>query len=377
MPRAPEKQASIESRIRSLSSMAYPEYTKALVNGTYRANRAKRNQNREVLNRIRSNITSRMTRGEVKKGTDGKTAKLNALAEMINANTNAEGDSPAIERAAAVAEASAEMLADRAIAGAGAAAATKRFKIAAPRVNIFKSTTECLVPDHVARIEAIFTALSRPDIQKDLIGLYADSQAEFSKDGKLTQEIGMSRERDLLAVLQEHLGPDLRTDIDNSLVEDCLYGTARISIKHSSGQFGSGSAKAKWCSDESIGKAYIEKMVRLDPSNYTHLMMIYIDMQESSKEKGTISIVFVTDRDIMRIVEEIKGGAFILRTGTDTRGVEYTREMIVKMIDNAAFVIKIGGVNLTGGPDPIARRRDLLHSRRAGAATNRAAAGGE
>jgi len=361
MSRDPAKQAAIEARLSKFSSKAYNDYAVPLKNGTYRVNRGRWAKNRSAVSNAHRTIRVRMESGKAKKGNEGKKEKLNAILEMMNANTNSEGDSAAVEHAAAIAQGSAEKLAKQAIVKEK----RKTFKVVAPKVNVMGGAIECLVPEQVPHITRLFETLLVPQVQRDLIGLYADSQAEFSKKGKLTQEIGMSRERDILAVLQDHLGPELRTDIDNSLVEDCLYGTARISIKHSSAQYGAGSAKAKWCSDESVGKAYIDKMIKLDPTHYTHLMMIYIDMNEKSKSKGMISIAFVTDLAIMRIVEELRERAFILRTGTDTRGVEYSREMIVKMLEMAAFVIQMENINLVGGVDPIVRRRQLLHVRRA------------
>jgi len=366
MPRDPAKQIVIESRLRELTSRAYGNVETAVRTGEYRKNKTRKANTLARLNEMRRDIASRMASGNTRAGNQGKFTNLTTLIEIMNensnSNSNSESDSPAVEHASAVAQKSAKKHAESAVKKGPK---RKTYKVVAPKVNVIGGEIDCLVPGQAPYILKVFNTLLIPQIQKDLIGLYADSQAEFSKSGKLTQEIGMARERDMLAVLQEHLGDELRTDIDNSLVEDCLYGNARISIKHSSSQYGTGTAKAKWCSDESVGKAYIDKMVKLDPTNYTHLMIIYIDMNEKSKTKGTISIAFITDKAIMKIVEELRVTAFVLRTGTDTRGVEYSREMMVKMLDAAAFVIQMVNVNLAGGEDPIVRRRRLLMTRRA------------
>jgi hypothetical protein len=361
MSRDPAKQVTIDKQLLTLSSSAYGNMEQALKEGVYRKNKSRRLKNRRIINMTRNAISSRMSRSQGKKGNDGKIAKLHVLAELINANTNVESESPRVVAAVREARANAVELAERA-AGSAPLAEAAPLAQAAPVVEVVESATVTITPDDIPRIQRIRDVLSNAVAQKDLIGLYSDSQAEFTRNGGLTMEIGMSRERDLLAVLQEHIGAELRTDIDNSLVEDCVYGTARISIKHVSSKVGTGSVKAKWTSDAGQASAYMTKMLELNPETYTHIMIIYIDTKSGGVT--TITAVFITDRTIMNIVDELKETAFVSKPGTNNRGVEYSKAMIKKMLAKAAFKVQIDRVSLASGMDPIERRRALIHQRR-------------
>jgi len=356
MPRDPAKQAAIERRLSLLRSNAYSEYETALKSGMYRTNGTKRAKNRSSINITRGMMRARTIK---KKGNNGKLAKLNALANMINENTNSESESPRVAAAVEEARGEAVQLAERA---AGSAIVEPPAQPMAPVVEVAERPMITISPGDIPRIQRICDVLSEPVAQRDLIGLYSDSQAEFTKNGGLTMEIGMSRERDLLAVLKEHIGEELKTDIDNSLVEDCVYGTARISIKHVSNKIGAGSVKAKWTSDSGQATAYMNKMLELNPETYTHIMIVYIDTKTGGVT--TITAVFITDRAIMNIVDELKADAFVSKAGTNNRGVEYSRSMITKMLERSAFKVQIDRVSLTNGMNPIDRRRALIHQRR-------------
>ena len=353
MERNSAKQALIERKLKSLSSKAFGNFTNKVKSGLYLKNRITMRANRASIDSQLKALNSRMNAGI--KGNEGKREKLTMLRNIMNE----EGNSPRIALASAAAQESALNLAERAIVHASPEPVNVQpvvVAVASPK------PMSLLVPSDEEHVNNMFRVLSSKQAQTDLIGLYSDSQAEFTRNGKLTMEIGMSRERDLLAVLQEHIGSELITDINNSLIEDCLYGTTRISIKHVSDKVGSGSVKAKWTSDNDQAKKYIQGMVALDHTKYTHILLIYIDTKPKGGNK--ITILFITDRTIMAIVEELKEAAFVSKEGTNNRGVEYSKPMIKKMIQGAAFTVHIDDVSLQHGIDPIARRRALILSRR-------------
>lgn len=212
-------------------------------------------------------------------------------------------------------------------------------------------------------LDRIKELLNNSTVQKELISLYSDSQAECSRNGKCTMEIGTSRENDFKAVCQDYIGNDFITDIDNSEVEDCRLNGEKISIKHISGSFGGGSIKAKWTSDTEQAKKFINDMISsvesAETDHYTHLILIWIDVK-----KKKITICCVSSETVRNTVKSLGTNSFTSATGTNNRGVEYSKKMISELINNSYFTIEMKDITLTNGDDPVLRRRKLLSIRR-------------
>jgi len=356
-----EARATLEKRLAKLPSRAYGEYLEKLNSKTYKSNKNILSRNSLQLNATRKKISRRIEKGNPRIGNQGKLEKLTTIMELMKLESSSEPDeSPSISRASLIAQKSAEKLAEEAIAPPPAEPPTNEditVEITPPPKKM-----ELLIPEDEEYINNMFNVLKGERAQKDLINLYSISQSEFTRNGKLTPDVGMSREKDLLAVLQEYLGDDIITELNNDLVEDFLYKTVRVSVKHKSGKVGDVGIKAKWTSDSGQAKKYIDSMIELNPKSYTHVIIVYIDLK--SKGTNTVTLCFVTDKVIMKNVEELKRDAFISREGTNNRGVEYSSKMIKNMIANAAFKVVIDNVSLTIGLDPIARRRKLLEALR-------------
>jgi len=184
------------------------------------------------------------------------------------------------------------------------------------------------------------------------VTLYAISQDEHCHNGKLSQEIGHARELDLKAILHLYLGENFIYDIDNNCKNgaDCLLYNP-ISIKHVGSL--TGSVKAKWTSDETKAKAYMTQMLLLDPENYTHMLIVYIDMKKTRR----IQIIGIAAEQIRRAVETLKEAAFTTRFGTNTRGVEYSKKLMETLKENKYFEIVINDVVFDKGMGPIERRK--------------------
>ena len=208
-------------------------------------------------------------------------------------------------------------------------------------------------------MEMIFDVLSKPTIQKELQFLYSSSHHEYCRNGKISQEIGRSREDDIKSILHLYIGDRFQCNIESNLTHgaDCLLNSP-ISIKHVGNSIGKGPIKAKWTSDETKAKAYINQMLLLDKKNYTHLLLIYIDTQK----KHTLQIIGITDEQMKNAVEYLKESAFKTSFGTNTRGVEYSKKMIEMMLQNKYFQIDIENFHLSEGIGPIQRRQLLIQS---------------
>ena len=220
-------------------------------------------------------------------------------------------------------------------------------------------TVQVPVPVQIEEFDKIHEILNNKEIQKELLYLYSCSQTEFCRNGRISQEIGRAREDDLKSILQLHIGERFNCNIDDNVENgaDCIFNSP-ISIKHIGDALGKGSIKAKWTSDEAKARDYIAHMLLLDKKNYTHMLLIYIDV----KKTKTIQIVGIAADQIMGVVAELKEAAFKTAFGTNTRGVEYSKEMIQSLLKKRYFQVEISDVVLTGGIDPIKRRQLLIES---------------
>ncbi len=207
------------------------------------------------------------------------------------------------------------------------------------------------VPEKIPELDRIAEVLSNPAAQRDLITLYSDSQSECQRNGKCTMEIGSSREKDLLAVLKRYIGAGIKTDLDNALVEDCCYNDQRISIKHSSGAVGSGNVKWKWTADSAQADAFIREMLALDPKHFTHILLVYINV-----EKKRIDAVMVSASTVLDIVRTLGAEAFKSVAGTNNRGISFSTKILQQFMKRAYFHVKMTDVSVETDMDPIDRR---------------------
>jgi len=212
--------------------------------------------------------------------------------------------------------------------------------------------------ENIEELDIIRTILNNEQAREDLIRLYSNTHSEFCRNGKLSQEVGRSREDDLKAVLHKYIGDEFNCNIDDNIDNgaDCMLKRP-ISIKHIGNAIGKGSIKAKWTSDESKARDYIKQMLLLERKNYTHMLLIYIDVKNH-----TIQIIAISAEQMLEAVKDLKEDAFKTRFGTNTRGIEYSQKMIQTLIKKKYFQIDISNVILTGGLDPIKRRQLLLES---------------
>jgi hypothetical protein len=216
--------------------------------------------------------------------------------------------------------------------------------------------------EKIEELDRIYNVLISPQGQKELIYLYSISECEFCRNGKNAPEIGNSREDDLKAVLNSHIGDEFNCNIDDNIDNgaDCMLNEL-ISIKHIGTAIGKGSIKAKWTSDRSKAEDYIKQMLLLENKNYTHLLLVYIDV----KKQHTVQIIAISSKQMLDAVKNLKENAFkIGKEGTNIRGIEYSTEMIQLLIKKKYFQIDIPNVELKGGVDSIKRRQLLLESLR-------------
>lgn len=202
-------------------------------------------------------------------------------------------------------------------------------------------------------LETLKSVLENKEAQKGLIELYKQSQTECTRNGVCGMEVGMSREKDQGALLKYFLGSKINLDIDNSLPEDYIIGTSKISAKHSGSKVGS-PIKAKWTSaDKSVEEA-IESMINAKDTYYPNLLITYLDIHNKK-----ITIVCISSEENKNIIKTLKNESFKIPKG-NSRGIEYSKKAMKELFNNLYFKIEIPNVELKSGINPIERRMNIL-----------------
>lgn len=209
--------------------------------------------------------------------------------------------------------------------------------------------------NRIEELEALRDVLQRSDAQRGLLALYSLSQTECTRNGRCGMEVGMSREKDQGALLKLFLKDTLRLDIDNTLPEDFLIGTAKISSKHSGSKVGS-PVKAKWTSADVSVQEALKSMIEAPDSYYPHLLLTYLDLDAKK-----ITILCITSETNKRVIKDLKQTAFTVPKG-NSRGIEYSRQAMKELLKTPYFTIEIKNADLKGGLNPIDRRIQLLQT---------------
>ncbi len=195
--------------------------------------------------------------------------------------------------------------------------------------------------------------LERIPVQRGLVYLYSLSQSECTRNNKCGMEIGMSREKDQVAVLKCALGDRINLDIDNTLPEDFIFDGEKFSVKHSGSKIGT-PVKAKWTSADKSVQDTIDAIINADDSYYPHLLITYLDTRTNK-----ITIIGISSETNQNIIKEMKHGAFKIPAG-NSRGIEYSTTAMKRLLEKKSFVVDINEADLSGGVDPIQRRIQLL-----------------
>jgi hypothetical protein len=215
--------------------------------------------------------------------------------------------------------------------------------------------SEIYSDEKVYGLDQLEEVLNNKMVQNALVVLYSQSQAECTKNGVCGMEIGMSREKDLCAVLKMFLKDKINLDISNTLPEDLLIINEKVSIKHSSSKVGT-PIKAKWTSADISTQDDIKSIINADDSYYPHLLLIYID----TKLK-TITIICISSKQNRQIIKELKEDAFKIPKG-NSRGIEYSKKAMEQLLKNRYFTITIENADIKTGINPIDRRINYLQS---------------
>lgn len=217
------------------------------------------------------------------------------------------------------------------------------------------SIKEQLASAKIDDLESLKEVLENKQAQKGLVKLYTQSQSECTRNGACGMEVGMSREKDLGAVLEYFLGDQINLEIDNDLPEDFTLRKSKISVKHSSSKVGS-VVKVKWTSADVSVKEAIDALISAEDSYYPHLLIVYLDTHNKK-----ITIICISADHNRQVIKEMKNDAFKIPKG-NSRGIEYSKQAMDALLKKTYFKIEIHDVDLKSGLNPIERRKELLKS---------------
>jgi hypothetical protein len=208
-----------------------------------------------------------------------------------------------------------------------------------------------------AELDRLFTVLNNEYVKDGLTLLYQHSQSECSRHSKATADIGMSREKDLVAIFSLMIGASIKYDIDNSELEDFIIGEEKVSVKHSQAAIGT-SVKAKWTAANDPAEEAIRSIIDKDDDDYPHLLISYIGIEEE-----TVNIICISKTVYRIIIKALREAAFKkIPKNANTRGIDYERFTMELFIKYAYFNVVWEDVDLTHVIDSIISRKQKLVS---------------
>ena len=204
----------------------------------------------------------------------------------------------------------------------------------------------------------LFNHLCTSAYIKNLIYLYQISQIECSRNKKLTQEVGSSRERDFIAIASSNPSLSVVYDLPNKDEEDVVINSQALSIKHSSNKANTQNGiKIKWTVEAEKRKEFLENFVFNND-----IIIIYVRFNDT-KTCGTIEIIYITKETMQNehlLFKSQNQKTFKCLDG-NSRGIEFETKYFNSIKNKTKFHIKISFNNFKCLIcDPIQRRLKLL-----------------
>ena len=161
--------------------------------------------------------------------------------------------------------------------------------------------------------------------------LFAIAEAESKRGGKIGMEVGVMRERMLVSMLQHYFGKDsVKTDIPTTEPEtDVVIHGQHVSVKtitQSSIVFSGTGVKINWTVDSKSLDMFIKSY---SPS----ADLLFSCIRWGHKNRGLFYIPLSAQQQVHA---ELGSDHYIrrYRQGTNPRGVEYSKEAMLKLLDH-------------------------------------------
>lgn len=188
-------------------------------------------------------------------------------------------------------------------------------------------------------------------VQKDYVRLLRRSQSECQRDGKTTMDVGIHRERDLIAVLCKYMGRDnIIWNIPNDLSADVIVKDTPFSIKHKMPSKHSESIsafKVKWTSNAEVARQHVSQCLSNEWEEYIIVSEIY---------PKQITMYFISPIQINKAIKLFKENAFKPVSQTSNgRGIEFS-ESTLNLLKYGSMIVSFKADVFSGLNDPIEDR---------------------
>ena len=150
-----------------------------------------------------------------------------------------------------------------------------------------------------------------------------------SRGGKISPEVGVHRERAVIALLKKYFGEENVDDDPGQKPElDVRLFGLQISIKTITGDLGG--IKASWSGDENTTDGFIETYA---PS--CDIILVQIPDFKAGRHDGFFFLIPLSVQEEILGVLGNNGYLKKLRAGTNNRGIEFDREAMQRMTKHA------------------------------------------
>lgn len=205
----------------------------------------------------------------------------------------------------------------------------------------------------------LYNHFTAQDNLRKLIALYQNSQLECSRNGKVTPEVGSSREKDLVASLKSNTNLDVTYEIDTQEEEDVIIDGRKVSIKHSSNNRISNSGiKVVWTANKKRQKQFVKRFIFTND-----LLIVWVRFNKNVVGKGKLEIVHISKDTIYRYhhLYQIQGKSPFKCLSGNSRGIEFNKQFFQTIVNNCDFRVHVSFNNQEAERmGPIEKRLQLL-----------------
>jgi hypothetical protein len=194
---------------------------------------------------------------------------------------------------------------------------------------------------------------------RKLICLYQYSQLECCRNGKLSPEVGSSREKDMIASLCSDKILNINYDINNNEKEDVIINNHNVSIKHSSNKITScNGLKIVWTSNELEQEKFVQNF-----SFTFDILLCWIRFDNKILDTGVLEVIYIKKDTLNKyhlIFTNTNRNIFKCLKG-NSRGIEFNKDFFTKILQKSTFHIIVKFTNVDCNKvDPIEKRLKLL-----------------
>lgn len=196
---------------------------------------------------------------------------------------------------------------------------------------------------------------SNANIMNKLYTLYKISEQECRRNGRLSPEVGSSREKDLISILVYALGlNNVIYDIPNSSKEDVIICNRKYSIKHISGNLKCSGIKVVWTVNVEHQNAFM-----MNPQFDYNMLLVFV-------KDNMIRVIHISETVLKNTYNYFhQNGLMIFNIMKgNSRGIEFDTTFFKTLISNSDFDVSMNCISLEMEQrrDPIMERLKMIET---------------